>query len=352
MDCIAGLLVVRCPRAAGTVRCRAAVRRCAGAAARAASWQPCLGAPVLAVALRRRLLLRRLGAPCGGRGLRRRGACACPTTCAQQLAGVPRPRSRPGRRRRAARAGRPSGRTRASRCSSAPSCSARRRAPGSTPGSRSASLAPAKYSGNCGPGTLEMATLIIGGSRSASFERPASEARPDSIHGAPQRREVGGQRAHRCPSASCACCDDAWMAISRSTRSSMSVHRLTSIVDTWLLASVLPGCAQRHRHGGDQRLVGLAVVVGQVALQRAGADRQTTSLTLVPLRLPMALISASGTERAAKERWLEIDTFSGVLGARCRRARLAEAALAVVVGHRRQHVEQALRGLRQRLAAG
>jgi hypothetical protein len=103
-----------------------------------------------------------------------------------------------------------------------------------------ASFAPAKYSGNCGPGTLEMSTLISVGSRSASLARLASAARPDSSQGAPSDgKSVGNERT--LPICCLACCVPLWMLVRRAARSAISVHRLTSIVDTWLLASVLPG---------------------------------------------------------------------------------------------------------------
>ena len=137
----------------------------------------------------------------------------------------------------------------------------------------------------CGPGTLEIATLVIGGMRLASLERPKSAAMPLISQGAPSDGKSVGITDFMLAIVAFAAALASRIACSRSSGSAMSLARLTRIIDAWVFISVLPGSRRLTGTPASSGFGGQRVDVGQVVAQRAGADRQHDVVDRDPVAL-------------------------------------------------------------------
>src|SRR5574337_1448616 len=175
--------------------------------------------------------------------------------------------------------------------------------------------APAMYSSVGSPGTLEISTLPGGGMRSASPERPNSVAMLDISHGEPSSGTSALSSGLIALTIAFASSDDAWIARNRCSGSAMSVARSTRIDDTWLFIELSSG---ERRLTGTIAISGLSGSSPRSSRYLRTADAHiaiTTVLTVPPTRLPSAFISSSDCDIVTYERWLVIDTLSGVRGA-------------------------------------
>ena len=165
------------------------------------------------------------------------------------------------------------------------------------------------------PGTLEISTLPAGTSRSASPERPYSDASPESTHGAPVNGTSAASTGLSALTTLLASSDEAWIALKRAVGSARSVARSTRIADTWLFIDVSSAV---RRLTGTMAISGLSGSRLRSARNLRSADAHiaiTTVLTVPPARLPSAFISFSPRDIVAYERWLVIEALKIVLGA-------------------------------------
>ena len=178
--------------------------------------------------------------------------------------------------------------------------------------------APARYSGAAGPGTLEMTTLATGGRWRERLVRPYSDARFVMIHGAPVSGMSTFITGLSSRTTALAASDDAWIALKRVGRSSMSVARSTRICDTWLFIDW---------SSAARRLTGTSAInLSLGSRSRSFRNRLsallhiaiTIVLTVPPTRVPSALRSASDTDSVLNERWLVMESLKIVFGARPR----------------------------------
>src|SRR5438046_10678515 len=95
--------------------------------------------------------------------------------------------------------------------------------------------APARDGGAAGPGTLEMTTLATGGRWRERLVRPYSDARFVMIHGAPVSGMSTFITGLSSRTTALGASDDAWIALQRVGRASMSVARSTRVGDTWFV---------------------------------------------------------------------------------------------------------------------
>ena len=98
----------------------------------------------------------------------------------------------------------------------------------------------------------------------------------------------------------------------------MSVHRFTTIIDTGGFRSVLPASRSDI---GTPATSGQSSCTLESSRWRFNAPAQTAStmsLRRAPLRLAVALMSASDRDRTVKVRRFVTPTLNGVRGARCR----------------------------------
>ena len=162
-------------------------------------------------------------------------------------------------------------------------------------------FAPAKYSGTCGPGTLEIVTLARR-SRSARRERPYSDASPLSSQGEPREGKSLGMRLPKLP----ICCFiarvPAMMACRRLSGSSSCVARSITVPETWLLLLVSPSGRSEMGTPATSVFSGSSRESRRYSRKAVLHSHSTMSFTEAPSALPIALTSCSGSATPAKAR--------------------------------------------------
>src|SRR5574337_1271525 len=174
--------------------------------------------------------------------------------------------------------------------------------------------APARYSGTCGPGTLEIVTFDTR-SRAASRERPYSETSPDSSQGEPSDGKSLGIRPPMLPICAFIARVARTIASSRASGSAIALPSSTSAPETWLLAVASPSARTEIGTNATSGAAGSSRASARYARSAVEHSHSTMSLTDAPCALPSALTSASGSDAPANARWLVIDALKGVGGA-------------------------------------
>ena len=109
--------------------------------------------------------------------------------------------------------------------------------------------------------------------------------------------------------------DDALIFCSRLSGSGSSLAKVIKIMLTWLLAVLSPASRRLTGTAADIDLTGRSSNSFRYLRKPPATVPTTTSLSDTPVSFAMCLTSANGTVRAAKLRWLVMDTFSRVRGA-------------------------------------
>ena len=120
------------------------------------------------------------------------------------------------------------------------------------------------------------------------------------IQGAPKEGKSVGIAALRLPDSSFAALLEAMIVFSRSSGSAMSVARLTSIIDTWLLRSVFPASRRLTGTAALSDVLGELVVFVEIAPQRARARCEHDIVDGAPARLGDLLHLGSATPSAPR----------------------------------------------------
>src|SRR5215468_548934 len=101
-------------------------------------------------------------------------------------------------------------------------------------------LCPGRVEGIGGPGTLEIRTLPAAGKRLARLKRLSSEANPVMSQGKPVIGMSTPSTGLSSLTTALAASDDAWIALKRVRKSSISVARSTRTTETWLFIALSP----------------------------------------------------------------------------------------------------------------
>src|SRR5262245_10500247 len=186
--------------------------------------------------------------------------------------------------------------------------------------------APARYSGTCGPGTLEMARLAKR-IRPASPERPYSEASPLSSHGDPIDGKSFGIRLPKVPICAFIARVPAMISARRLIGSLRCVARSISVPDTWLLLVASPSARSEIGTPATSDFSGSSRPSAKYSRNAVLHSHSTMSLIDAPCALPIALTSCSGSDTPANTRWLVIEVLNGVGGASLKRVGTADLPL-------------------------